>query len=310
MELQKERAVQRPRIRYLVLWLTIGLMLLAAVAVGGISAYVGWNLTHPEREKVNVTPESVGLGYKEVKFVSREDGLTLAGWLIKTPENKKTVILAHGYGKNRLQNDVPLLPIASSLVAEGYNVLLFDFRSCGESEGNLTSVGQYEVRDLLGAVDYVKSRPELSPRIVLFGFSMGAATSILAGAREPAVEAVIADSPFADLKSYLMENLSVWTNLPAVPFNQAFLVVVPPLTGLKAETVSPVREVGNLNGRPLLLIHGEADSDVPPQNSELLCQAYPGAELWIVPEAKHLKSYSVAGDLYIQRILEFMGRLN
>lgn len=308
MELQKERALQRPRTKYMALWLALGLLLLATMAVGGISAYVGWSLTHPEREKLGFTPESVGLEYQDVEFLSREDGLTLSGWLIKAKENKKTIILAHGYGKNRLQDDVPSLPIAQSLVRAGYNVLMFDFRGCGQSEGNMVSVGQYEVRDLLGAIDYVKSFTELSPRIVLLGFSMGAATSILAGAREPAVEVVIADSPFANLKNYLMKNLSVWTNLPPVPFNQAFLLVVPPLTGLKAETVSPIGEVRNLNGRPLLLIHGKADSDVPVQNSELLCGAYPGAELWTVPEAKHVKSYAVAGNLYIERVLEFMER--
>jgi len=75
---------------------------------------------------------------------------------------------------------------------------------------------------LLGAVDYVKSKPELNQEIVLMGFSMGASTSILAAAREPAVSAVIADSPFADLKNYLNDKLSVWTELPSFPFNKAF----------------------------------------------------------------------------------------
>lgn len=237
----------------------------------------------------------LGLSYEDVSFKSREDGLNIKGWLIKAPDNKKTVIFAHGYRKNRLQSDVPILSIAHALVNKGYNVLMFDFRNCGESEGNLTSVGQYEVRDLLGAVDFIKSRPELNQKIVLFGFSMGAATSILAGAQEPAVVAVIADSPFADLKNYLVENLSVWTNLPSIPFNQSFLIVVPHLTGLKAETVSPVKEVNDLNGRPLLLIHGEADTDIPIKNSELLQKAYPKARFLRVPGAKHVKAFATAG---------------
>lgn len=36
------------------------------------------------------------------------------------------------------------------LVEHGMNVLLFDYRNSGESAGEMTSVGQYEVRDLLG----------------------------------------------------------------------------------------------------------------------------------------------------------------
>ena len=50
---------------------------------------------------------------------------------------------------------------------------------------------------------------------MLLGFSMGASTAILAAAESQDVDAVIADSPFSDLTSYLDENLSVWSNLPS-----------------------------------------------------------------------------------------------
>ena len=133
----------------------------------------------------------------------------------------------------------------------------------------------------------------LNQKIILMGFSMGATTAILAGARDPAVSAVIADSPFADLRTYLNENLSVWSELPSFPFNQAFFIVVPNLTGLRAETVSPVREISNLSGRKLLLIHGEADVDIPIINSETLAGAIPYAQLLRVPGAGHVKAYAV-----------------
>lgn len=301
----EEARARRKKIR-VALFASVSLALLAVIAVFGIAAKVGWSLTHPERLAVEQTPAAVGLAYEEVSFKSREDGLNIKGWLVRAPGNRMTVVFAHGYRKNRLQSDVPLLPAARSLVDKGCNVLMFDFRNSGESEGSLTSVGQFEVRDLLGAVDFVKSRAELNQKVVLFGFSMGASTSILAGAREPAVAAVIADAPFADLQDYLMKNLSVWTDLPAFPFNRAFLIVAPPLTGLKAETVSPVNEVKNLNGRPLLLIHGEADRDIPVENSLLLKKEYPAASLWLVPGAGHVKSYAAAGDLYIQKVTEFL----
>ncbi|TYO95054.1 alpha/beta hydrolase [Desulfallas thermosapovorans] len=293
----------------IILWAAIGLISLAAIVVLGISAYVGWNLTHPVREEVTGSPADIGLAYENVSFKSREDGLNLSGWLIKSPGNEQTVIFAHGYRKNRMHNTVPLLPIADFLVDKGCNVLMFDFRNSGQSDGELTSVGQYEVRDLLGAIDFIKTRRDLNQQIILIGYSMGAATSILAGAREPAVAGVIADAPFADLRSYLMANLSVWSKLPAIPFNQAFFIIVPPLTGLNVGAVSPVNEVKNFNGRPLLLIHGEGDTDIPIENSELLQKAYPRASFWRVPEAKHCKSYEVTGDLYLQKISSFLDKV-
>jgi len=285
------------------------LITLAIAGVFGVSANVGWQLTHPVRQQIDSTPLAAGLLGEEVVFKSRGDGLNLKGWLISAQGSTKTVIFAHGYRKNRLQDDVPGLSIAQALVAEGYNVLMFDFRNSGESEGDLTSIGQYEVQDLLGAVDFIKAKPEKAKQIDLLGFSMGASTAILAGAREPAVTAVIADSPFADLQTYLNKNLSVWTELPAIPFNQAFFVVVPSLTGLRTEAVSPVNEIKNLGNRPLLLIHGEGDEDIPIENSEQLQKAYPQAQLLRIPGAKHVKNYETDPGRYLSTVTSFLAGL-
>ncbi len=285
------------------------ILLLATGCILGISGYVGWNLTHPVRQSLDATPGSVGIVYQEVSFPSRIDGLTMRGWLMRSSESRDTVIFAHGYRKNRLNSDVPILPIARELLAQGYNVLMFDFRNSGESEGSVTSVGQYEVRDLLGAVDYIKTQPDLNGEIVLYGFSMGASTAIIAGAQEEDVSAVIADSPFADLKTYLHENLSVWSELPSVPFNQAFFIVVPPLTGLRPDTVSPVREIVNFNGRPILLIHGQADIDVPIANSLMLQQAYPDVRLLCVPGGTHVKNYEASPEVYLSTVKDFLNKI-
>ena len=290
--------------------LRIGVVLLSlSVLVLGVSAYVGWNLTHPPKKALQTTPAAVGLSYEPVSFVSRQDGLVLQGWLLTSPENRLTVICSHGYRQNREQADVPLLPLAKVLVEHGMNVLLFDYRNSGESAGQMTSVGQYEVRDLLGAVDYVHSRQELNPKVALLGFSMGAATAILAGAEEPTVAAVVADAPFADLTRYLEANFSVWTGLPTVPFNRTILAVTPIVTGLQPEKVSPVQVVSKFGGRPLLLIHGEADDDIAPENSLELQQAYPAAELLRVAEARHVKSYQQDPKRYEAVVLKFLQKV-
>lgn len=51
------------------------LALLAVIGVFGISAYVGWNLTHPKRQQLDNTPAAVGLGYEDVSFKSRGEEL-------------------------------------------------------------------------------------------------------------------------------------------------------------------------------------------------------------------------------------------
>lgn len=308
MESMQSAPFPKKKNRNMARYLVAGLMVILLVIGGimGISGYVGWNLTHPVRQPVDQSPSWPGVNFQVVNFPSQVDRLNLNGWLITAPENRGTVIFAHGYRKNRLNTDIPILPIAQAMVQQGYNALMFDFRNSGLSEGKLTSVGQYETRDLAGAVDYVQRRSELNQPIILYGFSMGASTAILTGAREPAVDAVIADSPFADLKDYLAANLSVWSELPAVPFNQAFFIVVPVLTGLNPESVSPIREVVDLNGRPLLLIHGLGDVDIPPVNSEMLLQAYPEAHMITIPGAGHVKSYASDPATYITAVTQFL----
>lgn len=293
-------------------WLWKGLIafvLCIIIAVSGISIYVGWSLTHPERLAISSTPGKYGLQYKEVSFDSRGDGVKLKGWLIPAKNSTHTVIFAHGYGKNRLQDSVPSLSLAKELAIKGYNVLLFDFRNSGISKGDITSLGQHEVKDLLGAVDFIKTQKQVGQHIALLGFSMGASTSIIATARDPRVEVMIADSPFADLTTYIEDNLPVWSHLPAVPFNQTIMTLTPIFTGLKPEEVSPIREISNIKG-DILLIHGDSDSKIPMINSEKLLQAAKSSnkELVIIKGADHVRSYATDKKKYLDSVLAFLDR--
>lgn len=287
----------------------ITLIILTLLSIGGISAYVGWSLTHPDRLPLTATPKDYDLQYTEVAFTSRGDGVKLSGWLLPAKGSSHTVIFAHGYSKNRLQNDVPALSLAKELVTQGYNVLLFDFRNSGTSGGEITSVGQYEVNDLLGAIDYIKTKGPLGRHVALLGFSMGASTSIISAAREPLVEALVADSPFADLTAYLEENLPVWSHLPAVPFNQAVMTLAPTVTGLEPSAVSPVREIGKISG-PILLIHGDADSKIPLSNSQELLKAAKSTDkrLLVIKGADHVKGYATDRPMYLKETLSFLNK--
>lgn len=278
-------------------------------ALWGIAGFIGWQLTHPQRRSVDMTPAALGLKYENISFVSKTDHIILKGWMVTAPENRRTVIIAHGYGRNRLQDDVPLLPVIASLVKNGSNAVLFDFRNSGESGGHITSIGLFEVLDLLGAIDFVRSHPEWNQQIVLYGFSMGASTALVAASLDPSVAAVIADSPFADLEGYLRENLSVWTNLPAVPFNTMILSITPLLTGLDISHMSPLASIQSYGSRPVLLIHGEADSDIPINNSEQLLEKHRHAQLFRVPGAVHVGSFRQNQDRYLEEVNRFLEKL-
>ncbi|GAB6875506.1 alpha/beta hydrolase [Thermaerobacter litoralis] len=296
-------------------WLGWGLALLVVLAVAAsvaISWQVGLGLIHPEREPVTQDPGSRGLAFEDVTFSSR-DGVRLAGWFLPAAGGMapRTVIFAHGYGKNRLQDDVPALDVAEALVGAGFNVLMFDFRNSGESGGDRTTVGQEEVQDLVAAVEWVRRTHGPDQAVGLLGWSMGAVTAILAagGGDGPAVQAVVADAPFSDLRTYLEENLAHWTGLPEFPFNWLIRTLLPPLVDVHPERVRPVEAVARMAPTPLLLIHGTADTVIGPHHSRYLAlvaeRSGVPVELWEVEGAGHVKAYATAPEAYRQRVTAF-----
>jgi fermentation-respiration switch protein FrsA (DUF1100 family) len=292
--------------------LAAALVLLLIAGVGMISFKVGWKLMHPPRKPVDMNPEMFGVNrYEEVTFLSREDGIQLSGWYFSAaangvPGNGTTLIIAHGYSQNRLEPHLPALSLAAKLLAAGFDVMMFDFRNAGLSGGNITTVGLREQYDLLGAVDYV-AQHEPGQRIGLIGFSMGAATSLLAAGQEKRVEAVVADSPFYSLSEYLDENLPNWTGLPRFPFNWIMLTFIPLLLKANVQAVNPAEAVKRFAPKPILFIHGTGDTTIPHGNSERLYRLADRetSELWLVPDAAHVRSYAACPEEYAGRVIRF-----
>lgn len=276
------------------------------MVTGGIAYAVVWNLIHPTRVPITVTPAHEGLDYLPVKFSSMVDHLRLSGWLIPAARStERLVIEAHGYHENRDSN-TPALPVAAALHKAGDAVLMFDFRDEGRSQGNEVTVGLYEQRDLRGAVNYARS---LGYRhIGVIGYSMGAATALEVAAKDSAVQAVIADSSFANLYRYLSVHMPRWTHLPNWPFTPEIFIELYVFNGLDVRRVNPRKDVAVFRHRPVLLIAGTADHIVPMSNSKALYRAMcrdHAASLWIVPGAKHVGAYTVAPQQYLTRVTAF-----
>lgn len=282
----------------------LGLVSLAVLGCAGISGFVGWHLTHPNRIPVVSKPSEFGLTYQDVMFSNREDNIKLSGWYIPVENSKAVVIQAHGYGGSRTK-EKPSFPVTQALVQQGISVLMFDFRASGQSEGSLVSVGDFEQRDLQGAIDYVKQLGYQN--IGIIGYSMGASTTAVVAANEADIKSVILDSPFADLKEYLQVNMPVWTKLPNIPFTPLILHEIPVLTGINPENVSPLREMEKFEKRPVLFIAGDADDTIPMENSQKLWEKVnnPNDEFWVVPGAKHVGAYSVLPDQYLEKVTKF-----
>jgi len=212
--------------------------------------------------------------------------------------------MVHGGEQHRADPSIGMLDIASGLVEHGYNVLMFDLRGHGESDGNRMSAGYYEKRDLLGAVDYVKGRG--LEHIGVLGFSTGAVTALMTTAENGDIDAVVADSSFADFKDMMEPEFSKRTKFPEF-FLPPLLFMVKIMYGVDFTAIKPVELVSEIAPRPILFIHGELDDTVPLEHAYRLQQASqnPENQLWVVPEAGHARSYITYPEEYINKITAF-----
>ncbi len=284
----------------------------------GISLYIAMRAEYMPPLPITRTPAAFGLNYRDVTFYSRVDHLRLRGWFIPgvLPGGhltaQRTLIMVHGTRSNRASP--LLLNLGCALARRGFAILAFDMRGMGESAPAPLSEGYFEQRDVLGAVDFLRSGPLPYPalgrprKIAAWGDSMGAAAVILAAAREPAIKAVVSDSGFAAIVPLLKSN----AHIPGV-FIPSVLLAVRILYGVDFYATRPVDVVVRIAPRPIFFIQGTADTVVPPSNLRILAAeatAAPHAHVqtWLVKGADHIQSFHVMGEVYVDRVVAFFTR--
>ncbi|MBM7569995.1 alpha/beta fold hydrolase [Aquibacillus albus] len=268
-----------------------------------IGLVVAWGLTHPKRNKVKGNPAKHGMTFQDIVFKSADHKTNLKGWLMEAANPVGTIIFSHGYRGSRTKSPINSLKLAKHYVEKGYNVLSFDYRNCGESEGNKSTVGALESKDLIGAIQYIK-RNMTYKKIILMGWSTGGACAIMAAAKEN-VDAIIADSAFDNLETYLDDCLSEWTNLPKL-VNPFILFFFPILSlGYHPRMVNPSKSLDKINC-PVYFIHNQNDEKVPHTCSVRMHQAYQGVKkLWITSKGGHVKNHLSNQD-YLINIDDFL----
>jgi alpha-beta hydrolase superfamily lysophospholipase len=274
-------------------WLRLATLVLLALLIPWEAAL------HPLHTAPKRTPDAQGLAFEEVRFRTA-DGLSLAGWVVPHPRARANVIFCHGHGRNR-GHVAGLLPTLRGL---GLNVLAFDFRGHGESDGHTSTFGCREVNDLLAAVAYLEGRFPGRP-LLLAGVSLGAAVCLQALPHLPEVRAVWSEGAFARLAVPVEHEFRLLPGWVRGPLVAAYDWLGWLDCGLWVPGVNPVEAVAR-SRVPVYFCHGRHDELVPISEGELLYQAHAGPKwCWWVENASHYNVRQRNPEEYLGRLRSF-----
>jgi len=224
------------------------------------------------------------------------DGIVLRGWRCAAVGPRRgTLVVLHGIGDNRESTSGTI----AHYVERGFDVIAYDSRAQGESEGSVCSYGVFESRDLRRVVDGVPPGP-----VVLFGSSLGAAIALQSAASNPRISAVIAAETFSDLRAIATDRAPFVFTQSAIDRALALTEIA---GGFRVADASAVRAASRITA-PTLVIHGEGDVDTRPEHSRRVYAALAGPkELIIVPRAGHNESLrpEIRGriDAFLDRVV-------
>jgi len=264
-----------------------------------------------------------------VVFYSRENAFSermieRKGVLIHRPKAKATILVCHGYTCNKYDASFLRLLFAQ------YNVMIFDFRAHGECiDGQVCSFGRDEAYDVIGAVNFLRSYKDLAHKpIIVYGFSMGAVSSIIAQSMQPLFDAAIWDCPIDSsdelisrsidklqapvfVKNMLKKNaykprvqacIKFWlraiTNLDATKIQ----TMVVPLSGIEAMRSIDI---------PMLIVSCDHDEKIPVSAVTNLYESAQSSykRLWITGGRRHFDSLFHCPEQYMYKINRFIDKV-
>lgn len=283
--------------------------ILVLLCVVAMAALAGWTLSEVHRatfpvRQVQPIPdfESMRIRVVEVEFVSA-DGMALSGWWMPGNEGMPPILLCH----DRHSNKRSMVNLAIALRAEGFAVLMFDFRGHGDSAGNRSSLGVWEKRDVIGAVDWLAQQ---SPgRLGVFGAGMGAHAAVLAGVERPELQVLVLDGLYPDAAYPLARDvypMLTWARRGLGPLTHAAFFI---FHGTSPRSHRAADIVGRLTGRDLLLLAPASDSALMDEMRKMVQripdQVDADGNLVVVPATLGEGLYGEQLGRYHERVVDF-----
>ncbi len=236
-------------------------------------------LFFPAKELVG-TPAKIGLTFDEVSLETA-DRVKLHAWWVPCEQARATLLLSHGNAGN-ISHRLDKLKIFHDL---GLNVLLYDYRGYGKSQGTPSEAGLYA--DAQAAYDFLLKEKKIPPRrIIAYGESLGGSMAAHLASKN-AVGAMILDSSFSSLKDMAQTHYPLLAGLVQSKFDT--------LTATTSVTA------------PVLVLHSSGDEIIPFAQGKKLFEAAKEPKQFVELRGDHNSGYLTSKKAYVKGLESFVG---
>ena len=233
-----------------------------------------------------MTPDEIGLQYEDL-YIQSGNKEKINAWYfpcrdsIEIPD-KKVVLFCHGNAGNISHR----LETVEYILSLGANIMLFDYRGFGKSEG---SPGEEEVyQDALVCYNWLINEKEFSPeQIIVFGRSLGGAVAVDL-ASKVTCGGVIVESSFTSAKAMAKEMFSIF-----------------PINLILTYKLNSIDKIGHIK-YPVLVTHSTDDDIIPYKMGEELFNAAEEPKKFVKLSGRHDERDYYLDSIYRSALIEMI----
>ncbi len=238
----------------------------------------------PSRD-LETTPAALGLEFRSLT-ISTTDDIRLHAWFLPAEKPRATLLFCHGNAGN-ISHRLDTLRIFHGL---GLNVLIFDYRGYGLSEGSPSESGSYE--DAQAVWRYLRDDLGIpADKILIFGRSLGGAVAANLATR------------------YAAGGLILESTFTSVPDLAASLYPFFPVRWLSRFGYHTQQALSSISA-PILVAHSPDDEVIPFEHGERLFQSATPPKTFLKLSGGHNDGFLQSGETYIRGLDLFIESLS
>ncbi|RUO33194.1 alpha/beta hydrolase [Aliidiomarina soli] len=268
--------------------LAVAAMLLSACSVTVTEQMIVSPSSEIDQQNLALLTEQAG--YQE-SFTATENGEQLHTLTLAREPNQPTILILHGNALNMTLQ--PWFGLLQSLAELNYSIVAIDYQGFGLSSGDASFSA---MRD--DASSIINALPAESD-VIVYGLSLGSVMAMDIS-QEPRVQGVILEGAVTTDSEMIevFRQRNTLGRLASVNVDEA----------INFDNTSAV----NMLNKPLLVIHGENDSNIPVSMGEQLYAAsnHADSQLYIVEDGTHADTFHVAPERFQRELSNFIARLS